>query len=456
MGGRYHMEMPTGMRELDRVQQQIASHPYAFEGYYNVLANSPELACQFYTDYSTAVRLDCQTMKSSFGETVEEINDMIISMNVHKIEVKTANFVQSWGGALQMLVTGLVQLKDYPVRKRFAQTMLLAPQDNGYYVFSDIFKLICDEYDYYEGADYSHTDNILQMDAHNTMTETENFSNGNRDYSDNVYFLLLVDSLASDCMPEELEAKEALAPADIEERGPAFMPENHEVQQQDPLEYGVVIDDDSPSEELTPSFPSSTDSKQDAPLGPIVHPSVTTPEEEPMGEPAKQTYASVLRTKGHPSHQAIHSIPLNKATASSVESQLNGHMTKQVQPVHEKANLDTRYDASGPEDEEEFLSVYIGNLSPSTSVFDLEKEAGIFFGFVEYEDMSGIHNALRASPIELNGRLIHVEERRQIYRGGGARRGRGRPADFSRGQSGGRYDGDYATRSKGNGYQRRV
>lgn len=390
-------------------------------------------------------------MKSSFGETVEEINDMIISMNVHKIEVKTANFVQSWGGALQMLVTGLVQLKDYPVRKRFAQTMLLAPQDNGYYVFSDIFKLICDEYDYYEGADYSHTDNILQMDAHNTMTET-----------------------ASDCMPEELEAKEALAPADIEERGPAFMPENHEVQQQDPLEYGVVIDDDSPSEELTPSFPSSTDSKQDAPLGPIVHPSVTTPEEEPMGEPAKQTYASVLRTKGHPSHQAIHSIPLNKATASSVESQLNGHMTKQVQPVHEKANLDTRYDASGPEDEE-FLSVYIGNLSPSTSVFDLEKvfqafgrikpdgvairsrkEAGIFFGFVEYEDMSGIHNALRASPIELNGRLIHVEERRQIYRGGGARRGRGRPADFSRGQSGGRYDGDYATRSKGNGYQRRV
>lgn len=34
-----------------------------------------------------------------------------------------------------------------------------------------------------------------------------------------------------------------------------------------------------------------------------------------------------------------------------MESQLNGHMTKQVQPVHEKANLDTRYDASGPEDE---------------------------------------------------------------------------------------------------------
>jgi hypothetical protein len=91
---------------------------------------------------------------------------------------------------------------------------------------------------------------------------------------------------------------------------------------------------------------------------------------------------------------------------------------------------------------EEFLSVYIGNLSPSTSVFDLEKvfktfgrikpdgvairsrkvtylspnafryvffiadflilsalmqEAGVFFGFVEFEDHSGINNALNVS-----------------------------------------------------------
>ncbi|XP_040379456.1 nuclear transport factor 2-like isoform X2 [Oryza brachyantha] len=451
MGERYNMETPFGVKGLHRVLQRVASHTHAFEvgsyflqGYYNVLANCPERAFEFYKGGSTAVRLDCQTMKSSIAGTVQEINDMIISMNIRKVEVKTANFVESWGGAIQMLVTGLVQLKDYPIRKRFAQTMLLAPQDNGYFVFSDIFKLICDEYDYYEVADYNRTDNITQIDAHNTMTET-----------------------ASDCMLEDFEAKEAFASVDFEERDPASMPDYQEVQQQDTLDYGAVIDDNSPSEEPTPLLLSSTDCKQDAPLDHIVHPSTLTPEEEPMGEPAKQTYASVLRTKGHPSHQAM---------MRTVESQQNGQMTKQVQPVHEKSNLDTHHDASVPEDDE-FLSVYVGNLSPSTSVFDLEKvfqafgkirpdgvairsrkEAGVFFGFVEYEDMSGIQNALSASPIELNGRLVHVEERRPnsgIYRGGGARRGRGRAADFSRGQSGGRYDGDYATRSKGNGYQRR-
>ncbi|KAL5215909.1 hypothetical protein ABZP36_007310 [Zizania latifolia] len=439
------------MKELIRTCQRIGGHPYAFEvgsyflqGYYNVLANSPELACQFYTDNSTVVRLDCQTMKTSFGETVEVINDMMISMNIHKVEVKTANFVESWAGALSMLVTGLVQLKDYPVRKRFVQSIILAPQQQGYFVFSDMFKLICDEYDYYEVADYSHAD---QMDAHNTVTET-----------------------APDCVAEEYEAKEASAPADIEERGTAFMPENHEVLQQDSLEYGVVIDDDSPSEDLTPLLPNSTAIKQDAPLAPPIHPSTHTPEEESVVESPKQTYASVLRTKGHPNDQVIHSARLNKATMG--ETQQNGQLTKQVQPVREKSNLDTYHDASVPEDEEEFLSVYVGNISPSTSVFDLEKafqafgiikpdgvairsrkEAGVFFGFVEYEDMSGIHNALRASPIELNGRLVYVEERRPnsgVYRGG--RRGRGRAADSSKD---GRYDGDYATRSKGNGYQRR-
>lgn len=450
------------MEEPHRQQQRVAGHPRASEvgsyflaGYYNVLANSPELASQFYADNSTVVRLDCETMESSFGETVEVINDMIMSMNVHKVEVKTANFVESWGGALLLVVTGLVQLKGYPSRKRFVQTIVLAPQLDGYFVFSDIFKLICDEYDdHYQVADYSYADNIPRMDVPNTMT-----------------------GIASDYVTEELEANGVVAPADIEERDTVLIYENHEVQQQDPLEFGAVINDETPFEELTPSYPSSTDIKQDAPLAAAHPPFVPTPEEEPVGEPLKQTYASVLRTKGHAGHQVIHPTPLNKAMTGTAESQQAGKLTQQVQPVpvHEKSNLDTHQDVNLPEDEEEFLSVYVGNLSPSTSVFDLEKvfqafgrikpdgvairsrkEAGVFFGFVEFEDMSGIQNSLKASPIELNGRLVHVEERRPnsgFPRGG--RRGRGRTADFSRGQFGGHYDGDYATRSKGNGFQRR-
>ncbi|XP_062226140.1 nuclear transport factor 2-like isoform X2 [Phragmites australis] len=430
-------------------EQEIAGHQYALQvgsyfltGYYNVLANQPHLAIQFYTDNSSVVRLDCETGQWSFGETVEVINDMLMSMNIHKIEVKTANFLKSWGAAITLLVTGLVQLKGYPARKRFVQTILLAPKQDGYFVFSDIFKLICDEYDdQYHVANYSCADNMPQVDAPYTMAET-----------------------ASDCLAGELEATEVVAPA-----------ENHEVQQQDPLEFTDGTYDDTPLEEHISLFPSSTDVKQDSPLAPPHPPSPPMLEEEPVEE-APKTYASVLRKKGHTGHQAIHSAPLNKAMMGTAESQQAVQLAQQSQsvPVREKINLDTNRVVSVPEDEE-FLSVYVGNLSPSTSVFDLEKafqtfgrikpdgvairsrkEAGVFFGFVEFENMSGIQNALNASPIELNGRLVHVEERRPnsgFPRGG--RRGRGRTTDFSRDQDGGRYDGEYATRSKGNGHQKK-
>jgi hypothetical protein len=44
---------------------------YFLTGYYNVMANQPHLAIQFYTDNSSVVRLDCETGQWSFGETVE-------------------------------------------------------------------------------------------------------------------------------------------------------------------------------------------------------------------------------------------------------------------------------------------------------------------------------------------------------------------------------------------------
>lgn len=51
------------------VPSQVGS--YFLAGYYNVLANQPQLAIQFYTDNSSVVRLDCETGQWSFGETLE-------------------------------------------------------------------------------------------------------------------------------------------------------------------------------------------------------------------------------------------------------------------------------------------------------------------------------------------------------------------------------------------------
>lgn len=95
--------------------------------------------------------------------------------------------------------------------------------------------------------------------------------------------LLLLNSPGSDYLDGEPEPQEAVAPA-----------EDH-VLEQHPLEYkaGNVLYDETHSEEHIPSFPSSTNTKQDSPLAPSHPLSSPTLEEEPVEE-APKTYASVV------------------------------------------------------------------------------------------------------------------------------------------------------------------
>ena len=104
----------------------------------------------------------------------------------------------------------------------------------------------------------------------------------------------LFDTSASDYVAEELEANGFAAPAYVEERESGIIYENHEMQQQDPLEFETGINEETHIEYPTPSFPSSEDITQDASLAPPQPPSPPTPE-EPVGEPPKLTYASVVR-----------------------------------------------------------------------------------------------------------------------------------------------------------------
>ncbi|KAG6491064.1 hypothetical protein ZIOFF_052396 [Zingiber officinale] len=51
-------------------------------------------------------------------------------------------------------------------------------------------------------------------------------------------------------------------------------------------------------------------------------------------------------------------------------------------------------------------------VRPRARIRYLREESDVFYAFIEYQDAIGVQNALKASPIQLNGRLIHVEGRR--------------------------------------------
>jgi len=77
---------------------------------------------------------------------VQGINEKILSLNFKefKAEIKTADAQKSYKEGVTVLVTGCLTGKDN-MRRKFAQSFFLAPQDNGYFVLNDVFRYVEDD-----------------------------------------------------------------------------------------------------------------------------------------------------------------------------------------------------------------------------------------------------------------------------------------------------------------------
>ncbi|MCI32335.1 ras GTPase-activating protein-binding protein 2-like, partial [Trifolium medium] len=77
--------------------------------------------------------------------TMKGINEKILSLNYKefKAEIKTADAQKSHKEGVTVLVTGCLTGKDN-LRRKFAQSFFLAPQDNGFFVLNDVFRYVED------------------------------------------------------------------------------------------------------------------------------------------------------------------------------------------------------------------------------------------------------------------------------------------------------------------------
>ncbi|XWS40998.1 hypothetical protein CRYUN_Cryun17cG0043400 [Craigia yunnanensis] len=114
------------------------------EQYYHILYNSPELAHRFYHDSSVISRPDSNGVMTSVT-TMQGINEKILSLDYtnHKAEINTADAQKSHKEGVTVLVTGCLTGKDN-LKRKFAQSFFLAPQDNGYFVLNDVFRYVDD------------------------------------------------------------------------------------------------------------------------------------------------------------------------------------------------------------------------------------------------------------------------------------------------------------------------
>ncbi|XP_045794180.1 nuclear transport factor 2 isoform X4 [Trifolium pratense] len=385
--------------------------------YYQVLRQQPDLVHQFYSDSSSMIRVD-----GDYSETASDvlhIHNIVTSLNFSTIEIKTINSLDSWDGGVIVMVTGVVKIKDVNRKQKFVQTFFLAPQEKGYFVLNDIFQFVHEEV------------------VHPNLVPVTS---------------------------EKIDSQPHVSASFAEPPDYGF--------EEEAREYSVA---------------------QTIRETPVAH------VEESYEEPAKKTYASILRVaKGQsvvsaaPQHAPQHSFKsapppsdFNHVTQPAVQQSV-------VQPAFQQSRSASTYvSESGAEateesykfEEEEVTSVYVRNLPGDITEAEIEEEfknfgrikpdgifvrvrqeIGVCYAFVEFEDVVGVQNALQASPIQLAGRQIYIEERRPSSGGaarGGRGRGRGRggyPTDAPRGRFGGRSSGrgyyqdtsDY-TRSSGRG-----
>ncbi|XP_027926957.1 putative G3BP-like protein isoform X2 [Vigna unguiculata] len=428
--------------------------------YYQILRQQPNLVHQFYSDSSSMIRVDGDSIESA--QDVVQIHSIVSLLSFTSIEIKTINSLDSWDGGVLVMVSGSVKLKDITGRRKFVQTFFLAPQEKGYFVLNDIFHFV------EEGVTYP---NMIPV-ASEAIDNQPHVSAS------------LAEPPASDYSLEE-EARDYVNSVHIDDDpvDKYSLPEHHQQIHED-LETEIVVEETS-AQEASPPIHNVAHTVQEPPAALV---------EESFEEPPKKTYASILRvSKGLPMLSAApQHVPQYTFKSAPPPSEVN-HV---AQPVIQQSSPASMYvpesgsepadEGYGLEDEGEVTSVYVRNLPANVTEAEIDqefknfgrikpdgifirvrKEIGVCYAFVEFEDIVGVQNALQASPIQLAGRQVYIEERRPnsgtAVRGG--RRGRGRgsyQADAPRGRFGARNMGrgsnldnsDYS-RLRGDGYLQR-
>ncbi|PON94852.1 Splicing factor-like protein [Trema orientale] len=427
--------------------------------YYQVLQQQPEFVHQFYSDASTMRRIDGNTIETATA--MLQIHTLIMSLNYTGIEIRTAHALESWNAGVLVMVSGSVQLKGFSSRRKFVQTFFLAPQEKGYFVLNDIFHFIDEE-------PIHHLPAVM-------------LSQGNLDSNRNAS-TTAPEPVSNYLLGGEIHTREFVAP-DIKENGPVNNYGFVEEQLQQVAESENIMEDNSVNHS-NGSVQNAVSSLQDH-----LPPSV----EEPVGETQKHTYASILRVaKGQPTPSVASQNSVNKNAPLGSDWNHSPPSTAQ-QPIGssntiERSVAEATDEVAPLDDEDEIKSVYVRNLPPTVSPFEIEeefknfgklrqpegvvirsrKDVGVCYAFVEFEDITSVHNAVQAGSVQIAGRQVYIEERRpnsnipsRIARRGRGRgsyqveapRGRFGPRSFGRGGGHDGGDRDY-NRPRGNGFYR--
>ncbi|XP_076901906.1 nuclear transport factor 2-like [Bidens hawaiensis] len=382
-------------------------------------------------------RLEYYDSRTQTASAIYHIHTLLQSLHFSGIEIETINSSESWSGGIIVVVSGAVKSNCFLGLRKFVQTFFLAPQEKDYFVINDIFHFVSDEVTNH----YSPPLATVHKHDFQPLNSSQNLS-------------VVEDAFGV----EKFNSLHILSNG----QGDYFTSQDRQNQQQEEA-YDGREDHEEESTVKQPSFDhadhfhesfyQNTVKYDQQPL----HQNTSVYVQEPtqaVEKPVKFTYASILKSNAKSTSSVPTQAPVIKRVPSTTECR---------QPPELETTPHVTEDALVNE-EGESISVYVRNLPTSITTQEIlqefknfgkikqdgvfiksRKDVGICFAFVEFEDISGVHKAIEASPIQLAGKQAYVEERRansnsssSSSRGGKGRGGgRGRYGDASNGRGNG-------------------
>ncbi|KAK6152626.1 hypothetical protein DH2020_012265 [Rehmannia glutinosa] len=368
------------------------------EQYYHILHHSPELVFRFYQDTSVLSRPDPNGLMTTVT-TMKSINDKICSMDYknYKAEIKTADAQDSFKEGVIVLVTGCLTGQDN-LRRKFAQTFFLAPQDKGYYVLNDVFRYVEES----EPDTSAEAAIVVDDTPSNTLTQDPEPAQ-------------VVDPPKPDHATSHFEETETIEDKD-----------NYQVIDERPASHDrdIVVEAESHLNENHAS---------------VVEDSVTSASQE---DAPKMSYASIVssQTKKGPVKVYVPTGTARPASAKTEKQSVNPAAEVSGSEAPELLAPVNAPEINDAQDEVEGYSIYIRNLPLNVTVAELEaefkkfgpikqngvqvrsnKQQGFCFGFVEFQEFSSMQSAIKASPITIGDRQAAVEIKRTTTRVGSGR-----------------------------------
>ncbi|KJX98527.1 ntf2 and rrm domain-containing protein [Zymoseptoria brevis] len=444
---------------------------YFVEQYYTTLSRSPEKLYLFYNKRSQFVSGQ-ETDKVAVCVGQRAINDKIKELDFHDCKVRVTNVdSQASDSHIVIQVIGEISNRSQP-HKKFTQTFVLATQTNGYFVLNDIFRYLVEEEDEaeVEAAAPAPAEEVQQVSG------TEKSESKRKSMQAEAELKTLISSAepavieqAAKRVDKELEEK-AVKPAEdapkvngnhvaeeeskAVEETPAPVEETKEEPVAEttktvPVEEEKIEQEKPKDPEPTPAI--SPVAKKAAPAQPAQAP-------KPAAPAAPKTWAQLASAR---SAVAMPAIPTSAAATTGAAPRAAPAAAKVATPAAPSSASTTpsapaapaaqstpaqRQDTSGSDSQDEWTAVghsrqqsrqvnapqqdqpqhrgYIKNVQDNVNAEELrsilQKFGDVLYldiarqkncAFVDFKTAEG-YNKATATPFELGGETLYVEERR--------------------------------------------